>query len=60
MTVLPSEVTSPFCVPGFAGLVLTTPGEKKGSGSKSVEFYSDVTLKSYTMHFEVAECCVAA
>ena len=27
---------------GFAGLVLTTPGEKKGSGSKSTEFYSEL------------------
>jgi usherin len=26
----------------FAGLVLTTPGEKKGAGTKSTEFYSEL------------------
>lgn len=27
---------------GFSGLVLTTPGEKKGAGTKSTEFYTEL------------------
>lgn len=43
ITNLPSEITFPFLSPlGFAGLVLTTPGEKKESGSKTLEFYNEL------------------